>query len=387
MSERAGILHPFTPSPAHPIFYMVYLITFAAALGTAVLVTPFAKKLSFRLGLVAEPGGRRQHHGRIPKLGGIPVFAGYLIGMLLIYWLLPPADSQDALRLRGVVFGTAVMFLGGLLDDRYDLSPRWQFLFQFLGAGIAIGHIIFIERFTNPLATPNIWLTPPISWLFQYDAATNLVIIWRPLVFVITLFWVVGMINAVNFLDGLDGLACGVGAIAALLFAWHGIRLEQTTVPLFPLALAGALIGFLIFNFSPASIFLGTAGVWVLGYNLATLSILSPAKLSTALLVLAIPILDVGWLIFDRLRRGQHPLQGDRQHLHFRLADRGVPTRWIVLGYYVMALLFGLVAILVANRLVKIGVWLVLVTAVTTFLIWLSPSAKRPPSETDRPKL
>jgi UDP-GlcNAc:undecaprenyl-phosphate GlcNAc-1-phosphate transferase len=213
---------------------------------------------------------------------------------VLIYWLLPPADPADALRLRGVVLGTAVMFIGGLLDDRYDFSPRWQFLFQFLGAAIAIGHIIFIERFTNPFATASFWSAAPLHWFFQYEAATNLVIIWRPLVFIITLFWVVGMINAVNFLDGLDGLASGVGAIAALLFAWHGLRLEQTTVPLFPLALAGALIGFLIFNFSPASIFLGTAGVWILCYNQATLSILSPAKLSTALLVLAIPILDIG---------------------------------------------------------------------------------------------
>ncbi len=358
---------------------MTYLIIFAAALGTAVLITPFAKQLSFRLGIIAEPGGRRQHHGRIPKLGGIPIFAGYMAGILLVYWLLPPADSQDALRLRGVVLGTAVMFLAGLLDDRYDLSPRWQFLFQFIGAAIAIGHIIFIERFTNPFTTPHIWLSPPFNWFFHYDAPTNLVIIWRPLVFVITVFWVVGMINAVNFLDGLDGLASGVGAIAALLFAWHGLRLDQTTVPLFPLALAGALIGFLLFNFSPASIFLGTAGVWVLGYNLATLSILSPAKLSTALLVLAIPILDIIWLVFDRMRRGQNPFQGDRRHLHFRLADQGVPTRWIVLGYYVMALLFGLVAVLVPDRLVKIGVWLVLVTAVIILLIWLNPHPKQPP--------
>jgi UDP-N-acetylmuramyl pentapeptide phosphotransferase/UDP-N-acetylglucosamine-1-phosphate transferase len=302
-----------------------------------------------------------------------------MAGILLIYALRPPTDSHDALRLQGVVWGTAVMLIGGFLDDRYDFPPRWQFFFQFLGAAIAISHIIFIERFTNPFAAANLWSIPPLTWLFHYEAATNLVIIWRPLVYLITLLWVVGMINAVNFLDGLDGLASGVGAIAVLLFAWHGLRLDQTTVPLFPLALAGALIGFLIFNFSPASIFLGTAGVWILGYNLATLSILSPAKLSTALLVLAIPILDVGWLIFDRLRRGQHPMQGDREHLHFRLADRGVPTRWIVLGYYLMALLFGLVAVLVANRLIKIGVWLLLVTAVSSLLIWLSTHKKHHP--------
>jgi UDP-GlcNAc:undecaprenyl-phosphate GlcNAc-1-phosphate transferase len=357
---------------------MVHAIVFVTALVTAVLFTPLAKRLSFRFGIVAEPGGRRLHHGRIPKLGGIPVFAGYLAGILLIYALLPPEIQDDARRLQGVVLGTAVMFLGGLLDDRYDLRARWQFVFQFVGAVIAIGHIIFIERFTNPFPTGDIWAWGPLDWFFDYEVDTNLVIIWRPLVFVITLLWVVGMINAVNWLDGLDGLAAGVGAIAALLFAWHGTQLGQTTVPLFPLALAGALIGFLIFNFSPASIFIGTAGVWVLGYNLATLSILSPAKLSTALLVMAIPILDSLWLIIDRLRRGQHPYQGDRGHLHFRLVDRGVPVRWIVLGYYIMALGFGLVAVLVQNRLAKIAVWVGLVTAVLSFLIWFSTRTNQP---------
>lgn len=356
-------------------------MVFAVALVTAVLVTPIAKRLSVRFGIVAEPGGRRQHHGRIPKLGGIPLFAGYLAGIILVYWALPPEIRDDAQRLQGVVLGTAVMFIGGLLDDRYDLPPRWQFAFQFLGAAIAISHIIFIERFTNPLPAANLWTWGPMDWVFDYDASRNLVIIWRPLVFVITLFWVMGMINAVNWLDGLDGLASGVGAIAALLFAWHGLRLGQVTVPLFPLALAAALMGFLIFNFSPASIFLGTAGAWVLGYNLATLSILSPAKLSTALLVMAIPLLDVAWLIFDRIRRGQHPYQSDRGHLHFRLVDRGLPTRWIVLSYYVVALGFGLVAILAQDRLVKIGVWVVLVTAVSALLIWLSkhPSSSSNP--------
>jgi UDP-GlcNAc:undecaprenyl-phosphate GlcNAc-1-phosphate transferase len=128
------------------------------------------------------------------------------------------------------------------------------------------------------------------------------------------------MINTVNFLDGLDGLAAGVGTIAMLLFTWHSMRLEQTTVPLFSLAMAGALIGFLLFNFAPAKIFLGS-GAWILGFNIATLSILSPAKISTALLVMAVPILDVAWQIGDRLRRGVGPYQGDRGHLHFRLSD------------------------------------------------------------------
>ena len=305
----------------------------------------------------------------------------YLVGIGLIYLLLPPeAGSDDALRLRGVVLGSVVIFIGGLLDDRLDLSPRWQFAFQIVAAVIAMSHIIFIERFTNPLPTTAFWQNGFVSLFFSLDA-NNIVVIRPFLVYFISLFWVLGMINAVNFLDGLDGLASGVGAIAALMFALHNYNLlmqtGQTAVTLFPLALAGALLGFLRYNFAPATIFLGTAGAWLLGYNLATLSILAPAKLSTALLVMAVPILDVAWLIIVRIRRGQHPYQGDRRHLHFRLLDRGLPVRGIVLGYYTVAIAFGLVAIFVSSRLLKIGLWLLLATAVLILLIWLTTRTKR----------
>lgn len=349
---------------------MVYGFVFLLALITAVVLTPLARRLSFRLGIVARPGGRRQHKGLIPMLGGIPIFVGYLAGIVLIYALLPPETSDDALRLRGVLIGTTILFVGGLLDDKYDLKPIWQFGFQFVGAAVAMWHIIFIERITNPFPTGDIWSLPLVEWFFTFE--DPIVIIWRPLVFLLTLFWVIGMINAINFLDGLDGLATGVGTIAMLMFAWHSYRLGQTAVPLFPLAFAGALIGFLFYNFAPASIFLGTAGAWILGYNLATLSILSPAKLSTALLVMAVPILDVAWQIVSRIRRGQHPYQGDRGHLHFRLSDGGLPTRTIVVGYYIVALAFGLVAIFVPTGFLKIILLGLLVTAVLIFLAFLT---------------
>lgn len=200
----------------------------------------------------------------------------------------------------------------------------------------------------------------------------QLVWLWRPLAYLFTIFWVVGMINAVNFLDGLDGLAAGVCLIAAGFFAFHSYRLDQVTVPLFSLALAGALLGFLPFNYSPARLFLGSAGAYFLGYQMATLSILSPAKLSTALLVMAVPIIDVAWQIVSRIRRGRHPMRGDRGHLHFRLSDRGLPTPRIVLGYYVVAILFGLVAVLVGSPLMKVVMLIALSAAVFALLLRLS---------------
>ncbi len=345
---------------------MTYLSVFLAGLGSVLLLTPLAMRLSRRLGIEAVPGGRRTHQGRIPKLGGAALMGAYATAVITAAILFPPSTADDALRLRGVLLGTAVIFIGGLIDDRYELSARWQLLFQLASAAIAMGHTVFIELFTNPLAATAVWTNTPLRFLFHLDG--NLIWVWRPLALLITLFWIVGMINAINMLDGLDGLATGVGSIAALLFAWHSYRLGQTAVAAYPLALAGVLIGFLFFNFAPAKIFLGAAGASLLGYNLAVYSILSPAKLSTALLVMSVPILDVAWQIISRLRRGQHPFQGDRGHLHFRLSDRGLPTRCIVLGYYFTAVIFGLIAILIPSGSLKLGLLLGWGTAVLLFL-------------------
>ena len=325
---------------------------FAAALVTAVLITPAARWLSFRWGITAAPGGRRRHTGHIPKLGGLPLFAAFIVGGLLAWALIPP-EGDDAVRLRGVLLGSLIMVVGGLIDDRWELTAVPQFFIQFAGAGVAMAHLIFIELFTNPLS-----------------GEIEKLPFWFALL--ITLLWVVGMINAVNWLDGLDGLAAGVGGIAALLFAWHSYALGQTTVALFPLALAGGLVGFLLFNFYPARIFLGTAGAYFLAYNLATLAILSPAKIATALLVLAVPIVDGVWLAFDRLRQGRNPMQGDRGHLHFRLADRGWPVPLIVLGYYGAALLFGLAAIFATGltKLILLAVWGAAVLGLLARLSW-----------------
>jgi UDP-GlcNAc:undecaprenyl-phosphate GlcNAc-1-phosphate transferase len=329
-----------------------FLIIFLIALIVAFSLTPAASRLSKTWGVEAEPGGRRRHKVPIPKLGGLPITIAFLAGVAAIYLIMPPS-GDDALRLRGVVLGTLVVFIGGLVDDFRELPPWAQFVIQLAGAGIAIGHIVFIEVFTNPINGNPIWIES------------------FPLVIVITILWIVGLINTVNWLDGLDGLAVGVGTIAAMLFAWHSYRLGQEAVAAFPLALAGALIGFLPYNFAPARIFLGSAGAYVLGYNLATLAILSPAKIATALLVLAVPILDGIWRVTDRVRTGRSPFYGDRGHLHFRLADEKVPTRVIVISYYVFSLAFGLVAIF-ATGLAKLIILAVLGVFVLLFLMWFS---------------
>jgi UDP-GlcNAc:undecaprenyl-phosphate GlcNAc-1-phosphate transferase len=180
-----------------------------------------------------------------------------------------------------------------------------------------------------------------------------------------------GMMNTVNWLDGLDGLATGVGGIAALLFALHAYSLAQHTIALYALALAGACAGFLPFNFRPARVFLGSAGAMVLGYALATLSILAPARVATALLVMVIPIADTAFQIVDRWRRGHSPLKGDRGHLHFQLVDRGLPQTRIVLAYWAFCAVFGALALLIESRIYKLVALGGLGLAVVAVLVWL----------------
>jgi UDP-GlcNAc:undecaprenyl-phosphate GlcNAc-1-phosphate transferase len=232
----------------------------------------------------------------------------------------------------------------GLWDDWRELSPLPQFIMQGILGIVAVTHIVWIEVFGNPLTaqtgdliTLPTWLTIPF-----------------------TIFWIVGMMNTVNFLDGLDGLAGGVAFIAACLFAVHAYTLGQTTVALFALALAGACLGFLPWNFHPAKIFMGTAGSAVLGYCLATFAILAPAKVATALLVLGLPILDVAWLVVSRVRHGQSPLRGNRDHLHHRLYDLGLSQRRIVLLYYAFAIVGGGLALLLPVRIYKVYALLIL---------------------------
>src|SRR5690606_1955434 len=176
---------------------MGYWLPFGVALLISLLLTPVAGRLAKRRGLVATPGGRRMHPGPIPKLGGLPLFVAFLVGAALAYWLLPPSSAYEAKLLRGVVIGAAVMFFGGLIDDRYELPPWVLFAFQFVGAAVAIYHAVFIQRFNVPgVGEVNI---PMDVYLW---AAT--------LVYALTAVWIVGMVNTINFLAGLDGLAAGV---------------------------------------------------------------------------------------------------------------------------------------------------------------------------------
>ncbi|MBE7550667.1 MAG: undecaprenyl/decaprenyl-phosphate alpha-N-acetylglucosaminyl 1-phosphate transferase [Anaerolineales bacterium] len=336
---------------------MSYLVVFIIAFMLTLVMTPLSARLGRWLRLTDRPGGRRAHQGEVPRTGGIALFAGFVGAGLLVFALSafsiwPPMGAEDRKLLTGVLTGSVFVFLFGLWDDWREL-PAWpQFAAQFAVALIAISFDIIVERVTLPIRGYTVfplWITYPL-----------------------TIFWIMGMINTVNWLDGLDGLAAGVAAIASLLFAVHAYSLGQTVVALFPLALAAACLGFLPFNFQPARIFMGSSGSMLLGFALASLSILAPAKVATALLVLGIPILDVVWLIIQRWRLRGNPAMAGRDHLHYRLLNLGFSQRQIVLLYYSFCAAFGLLALLIEDRFFKLVALAVLAGLTLALLGWLA---------------
>ncbi len=343
--------------------WVVFVAVFAVAFIVSWALTPAAARLSRRLGIVAVPGGRRHHEGVIPRLGGVPIYGGFMIAVLATWFY--PRSPDDRFRLVGLLLGATVILVGGLLDDRFQFSALPQMAISLLAALIAIRFTVFIQIVNNPL--------------------TNLQIKFPLVVTVIlTLLWMAGMVTTVNWMDGLDGLAVGVSAIAVLVFFVHMLRTGQTSVALLPLALLGALLGFLPRNWYPASIHLGSAGAYFLGFAVGGLSIIGGARAATALLVLGVPILDVAWQIFDRVRRGRSPGAGDRGHLHFRLADLGLPTQRIVLLYYALSAAFGGLALLMPSRLYKLLALVALGLVVVAVLATLTRAGEKSAAE-DKP--
>jgi UDP-GlcNAc:undecaprenyl-phosphate GlcNAc-1-phosphate transferase len=201
-----------------------------------------------------------------------------------------------------------------------------------------------------------------------------------PLVWGLTLLWLVGMMNTVNFLDGLDGLASGVTAIVSIVLVIHMLRVGQYGPSLLPLALLGSVLGFLPFNTHPARIFLGSGAI-SLGYLIGTLSLVGGARVATVGLVMGIPIVDVAWQILNRWRHGRSMNEGDRGHLHYRLYDLGMSQRHVVLLYWGVCAFFGAMALLVSSRLYKLLAIVALGVCVTIVLTNLSRRA-----EPDAPK-
>jgi len=292
-----------------------------------------------------------------PVAAMFAAFVAAVLVSLLVRDLLPVSpegpDPKETTRLTALLAGSTFIFVFGLYDDFRDLRPGPQYAAQLIAALIAMAGLIFIERVMNPF-TNRITVFP-----------------W-PFVLAFTLFWIVGMINTVNFLDGLDGLATGVAAILSAVLAIHMIRQGQYSVALLPLGLLGATLGFLPSNFHPAKVFMGSSGSFFLGFAVATMGIIAGARVATVLLVFGIPLLDVAWQILRRVRSRQSIGEGDRGHLHFQLQDMGFSQRGIVLAYYAFCAAFGALALSLSSRLYKVVALVLLGIIVTLVLAYLS---------------
>ena len=340
---------------------LAFVIVFNAALAAALLAIPLTRWLSFRLNIISVPGGRRQERAPMPKLGGLAIFVGFTVGIVLAQFVaVDRHDPNELTRLAGLIAGGVVITALGIADDIWDLNYMQIFAGQALTSALAIGFQIFIEFFNNPLTGAQ---TDP----------------WSPAVTVaLTMFWLVLMMNTVNLLDGSDGLAAGIALIASIVLFVNSALAQQppqTSVSLLPLALTGALLGFLLHNFYPARVYMG-GSAWFLGYALGALSIIGGAKMATILLVMGLPLMDLGWQMVNRLRHRNNPFRGDRGHLHFRLLDSGLLTpRQLALSYYVFCAFFGALTLVTTSEMFKFIAFAVMLICIAIGFVALGRNA------------
>ncbi|HXG26271.1 MAG TPA: MraY family glycosyltransferase [Candidatus Binatia bacterium] len=316
-------------------------VLIAAFLATALvsfIATPIVRRIGSALGLVDLPDPRKQHDAPLPRGGGVAVAAAFLLvggGLVLFRELIPGMPGIRGVtqeNVLGLFGGGLLATVIGVLDDRFDLRARWQFAGQLAVAAVALWAGIAITNVGDPFGPGKIQLPDLVAVGF-------------------TVVWMVGMINSLNFIDGLDGLSTGIALIAAATLGVLSLttQVDQPLVAVLCFVLAGGLLGFLRWNFQPAVIFQGTAGVMFMGYALGALSILGEAKVVAALLVLAVPIIDTFWVIVRRLSSGRSPFSPDRGHIHHRLLDLGLSHRATVLLILAVCATLGLMSLLVSS--------------------------------------
>ena len=342
----------------------IILVALIAAAAASFLLTPLAMRFARLTGALDTPDySRRVHSLPIPRAGGLAVVLAFLaVGVITMLLSAGPAsptsgpfpfryawagDQMSRDQLLALLIGTGLAAAFGFIDDRWQIRARWQLIFQLCLAGLAVYFGVTIMSINNPLDFMGGLMQDPI--VFATSSAQPVTVASA---FVTTL-WIVGMINSINFIDGLDGLSVGVALIAALTLGLISLsdNVGEYTpmVALLCAALGGALAGFLPWNFYPARIFIGTTGVMAVGYALAVLSILGTAKIAVAMLVLGVPIIDTFWIITRRLASRRSPFTPDRGHIHHRLLDLGLTHRGAVL------LIYGICASLAVASIVLAG--------------------------------
>ena len=307
----------------------------AGALGVAFLIafmlTPVVKNLAVKMGAVDVPKDNRRMHKRpMPLMGGLAIFLGFLLSTLIFV----PLNEQY----RGMLLGAVVILVLGVFDDIYALGAKFKLVVQIIAALIAVMTDNVIEALSNP----NIFSSDPY-WILGWLSVP------------VTVVWIVGMTNAVNLIDGLDGLACGVSTISSMTLLVIALVMEEPDVAILMGALSGACIGFLPYNLNPAKIFMGDTGSTFLGFILAVVSIQGLFKFyaiisfAVPFLMLGLPIFDTCFAILRRVSHGQSPMAPDRGHIHHRLIDMGFTQKQAVAVLYIISAILGLSAVVLTT--------------------------------------
>ena len=327
----------FSESAASTVPFLVVALIAAAVV--SYLLTPVVRRLAIRFDAIDHPDARRVNVRPVPRGGGVAVAVAFItisIALLalnaVLGFVVPVPTNVQLDDLLGLLLGGVLATAFGVVDDYLDLRARWQFAGQFGLAlfAVATGYVIVIM--TSPIGSGTIQLPTPVGVGFS-------------------IVWIVGMINSINFIDGLDGLSTGIGLIASVTLGVISLtpQVPQPFIAVLCFVLAGSLLGFLRWNFHPATIFAGTSGVMFLGYTLALLSILGTAKVPVALLVLGVPIIDAFWIIVRRLAERRSPFSPDRGHLHHRLLEVGLSHRQTVLLIYGICVVLAVLALLLTG--------------------------------------
>ena len=349
-------------------FYMEKIIlAFLISTAIAFVTAPLSIRIANVMGIIDKPkDARRVHKKPIPRFGGMSIFLGSTVAMTI-----PAAMNQ---KIMVAMLGGLCMYLLGVLDDLYDLKPVIKFLGQVAVASLVYALGIRISFISNYFGIP---ATGPHA---------N-VILSEGVAYAITVLWIVGITNAVNLMDGLDGLAAGSVAIMSLSLAYiayiHGSRLGSMPVCIALIAVAGGCIGFLPYNFSPAKTFMGDGGALYLGYMIAVLSVISPLKRATVvgalipILTLAVPIFDTLFAMLRRTLKHQSIMHADKGHLHHHLMAAGFGQRRSVLIMYGIVGIMGIVAVLISRELYKDAFFLFLIAVLYLGIIIVPKRSKK----------
>lgn len=308
------------------------LLAIAVALAVSFGTTPIVKVFAQKVGAMDVPDHKRHiHEHPTPRMGGMAIFLGFLISVLLFVEVTRPV--------QGILIGAVIIVAVGVVDDIVSLRYWMKLIGQLLAAIVAVAHGVVIRFLMNP----NVF-SPETTVFFG-----------SILPIPVTILWIVGVTNAVNLIDGLDGLACGVSAISSVTMLVAALLVAEPNVAVLLAALAGGCLGFIPYNFNPAKIFMGDTGALLLGYVLATVSILGLFKFYAVVtflapvLALALPLFDTAFAIIRRLLKGQNPMTPDRGHLHHRLIDHGLSQKQAVAVLYSLSAMLGLTAVVICT--------------------------------------